>query len=316
MIAGFNFFGLDEGAIFDTPLCTEMLDEMTMYQGTYDEVYVDLNVGVTDTAEKPVGWSMQTIMNAKFTGDLDAGSVGADGYAVTHIQVYRTVEGSNKWDLISQFDYDEEYNVYEFIDRYAQNAVTYRYAVVPVANEVMGDRLVSGTVDVSYEGIFITDRKENRRLEHDIVLAPITYTMSEAVNLPLNGQYPIIVTGNTNYRTGNLSTLPLSKETQEMYGAGVNKLAEQINREKWIEFLTNRKAKVLRMDSGVLMLIMTSQPVVTHKEQESLRDLASISFNYTETGELEFYTMVDNDLLAEANMSKFTYSENGEVIEG
>lgn len=319
MIIGYDFLGYADngtnGAYFDTPICTELLDELIMNEGTYDHVYVDLNTSVANTTEKPPMWNIQTVLSAGFTGDLDAGSVGADGFKVTHIQLYRSVYGSDQWELTAQFEYDEEYNVYDYIDRYVQNGATYQYAIVPVANEVMGDMLKSDTVDVSYQGIFLTDRKENRRLEYDITLGEIAYTTSSSVNTPLNGQYPIVVFGNTNYRSGSLSTLPLSKSTIAMAGAGIDKMEEQINRNKWIDFINNRKAKVLRMDSGVLMLIITQNPKIAHKENDLLRDLASISFDYMEIGSLNFDMMVSNDLISEAHLGKFTFADDGTVID-
>lgn len=316
MISGFNFFGYEEGAIFDTPICTEMIDELRLNKGTYDEVYVDLNTDIPDNIDKPLTWNIQTILDAKFKGDLDAGSLGADGFNVTHIQLYRSVYGSDQWDLQAQFEYNEDYNVYDYIDRYVQNGATYRYAIVPVANEVMGDMLMSNAVNVQYEGIFLTDRKENRRLEYDINLGDISYNTNSSVNVPLNGMYPVVVIGNTNYRTGSLSTLPLSKSTVEMAGAGIDKMQEQINRNNWIEFLNNHKAKVLRMDSGVLMLVFTQNPKVTHKDNESIRDLASISFDYVEVGNLSFEMLLRNDLISEAQLGKFTFSDDGTVVSG
>ncbi|MEX3625176.1 hypothetical protein [Viridibacillus arvi] len=316
MIIGYNFFGFEEGSVFDTPICTEMLDEFTLNEGTYDEVYVDLDTRIPNTTDKPLMWNIQTVLDAKFTGDLDAGSLGADGFKVTHIQLYRSVYGSDKWDLIAQFEYDKEYNVYDYVDRYVQNGATYKYAIVPVANEVLGEMLTSEKVDVHYEGIFLTDRKENRRLEYDIDLGDINYNTSSSVNAPLNGQYPIVVFGNTNYRTGTLATLPLSQSTIKMAGAGIDKLQEQVNRNKWIDFINNRKAKVLRMDSGVLMLVITEKPRIAHKDNESLRDLANISFDYSEIGDLNFNMMVNNDLVAEAQLGKFTFSDDGSVITG
>jgi len=315
VIISYNFFGFEEGAFFDTPICTEMLDEFRMNKGTYDEVYVDLDTSIPSTTGKPLEWKIRTVLDAKFTGDLDAGSVGANGFKVTHIQMYRSVEGSDKWDLTAQFEYEEEYNVYNYVDRYAQSGTTYRYAIVPVANEVLGDMLMSDTVDAYYEGIYLTDRKENRRLEFDIELGEVAYNSASSTNDPLNGQYPIIVFGNTNYRSGTLSTLPLSRSTVNMAGAGVDKMEEQINRNKWIEFINNRKAKVLRMDNGVLILIVTQKPRISHKES-GLRDLASIGFDYVEIGDLTFDMMMRNDLIAPADLSKFAFSDDGMVISG
>jgi hypothetical protein len=316
VIIGYNFFGLEEGAVYDTPICTEMLDELIMYKGTYDEAYIDLDTDITNTPAKPQMWQLQTIMDAKFTEDLDAGSIGAEGFKITHIQLYRSLLGSDKWDLIAQFDYNPNYNVYNYVDRYVHNGATYKYAIVPVANEVLGDKLIGEDVVVSYEGIFLTDKNENKRLEYDIELGDINYNTVSSTNQPLTGKFPIIVFGSSNYRSGTLSTLPLSDSTIAMAGAGIDKLQEQVNRDKWINFLNNYKAKVLRMDNGVLMLVITQNAKISHKDSDILRDIASISFDYVEIGNLEYNMLANNDLIAPADLSKFTYDDYGKVISG
>lgn len=316
MIIGYNFFNLEEGCVWDTPVATDMIDELEMATGTYDEVYIDLNTNTPNNLTKPTAWTLTTIMDSKFQGDLDGGTIGAEGFTVTKIQLYRSVEGSDKWDAIGEFDYTPDFNVYEYVDRFVQNGATYKYAVVPVANEVLGDRLVSDIVYAEFEGIFITDRKENRKLDYDIALGDISYNLTSSSATPLNGQFPIVTYANSNFRTGNLSVLPLSKRTIDMAGGGIDKLGEQLNRQKWLDFLNNRRAKVLRMDSGVLMLVTTQNAVVSHKEGDLLRDLASISFDYIEVGNLDFEMMVKNDLIPSAYQSKSTFDDFGGIISG
>ena len=317
MIIGYNFFGYGHGgSVWDTPICTDMLDELELQEGVYDEVYINLNTNIADDTANPTVWTLTTIIDSKFTGDLDGGSIGAEGFRVTKILLYRSVFGSNKWDAVGQFDYDEEYNVYDYVDRYVQNGAQYQYAIVPVANEVIGEKLFSDPVDASYEGIFITDKKENRRLEFDINLGDINYNTSSALNQPINSQFPIVTFGNSRYRSGNLSVLPLSKETVALAGSSVDKFAEQLNRQEWLEFLNNGRAKVLRMDSGVNMLIVTQNAVASHKEGDILRDLASLSFDYVEIGNIDFAMMIKNDLIPSSYASKMTFDDFGGIISG
>jgi hypothetical protein len=317
VIIGYNFFGLDEGCVWDTPVCTDMLDELELNEGVYDEAYIDLDTKNTyNNTAKPTIWTLTTIIDSKFTGDLDGGSIGAEGFKITEIHLYRSIYGANKWDVVGQFKYDEEYNVYDYVDRYVQNGAVYQYAIVPVANEISGDKLVSDTIKADYEGIFITDKKENRKLDYDINLGDINYNTAVALNQPINSAYPIITVGKSNYRSGNLSVLPLSRETIAMAGGDIDKLAEQINRQEWLEFLNNGKAKVLRMDSGVLMLVVASNTRVQHKQGDLLRDLASISFDYTEIGEINYSNIVKNDLMPSGYASKMTYDDFGGIVRG
>ncbi len=314
MIVGYNFFGYQEGCVWDTPICTDMLDELEMREGVYDEVYINLDTTIPDNTAKPTFWTFTTIMNSKFTGDLDAGSIGAEGFHVTHIQLYRTVYGTNKWEVIGQFEYNEDFNVYDYVDRYVQNGSLYQYAGVPVANEVLGDKLISDTILVSYEGIFVTDKKENRRLEYDINLGDMTHNTESALNQPINSQFPIVVFGQSKYRSGTLTTLPLSRETIALNGDGIDKIAEQIHRQEWVDLLNNGRAKVLRMDNGIIMLIVTQNVIVAHKQEDGLRNLATISFDYTEIGELDFGRMIKNDLIPAEHASKMVYDDFGGIV--
>lgn len=313
----FNFFGFElGGCVHDTPVCTDMLDEIQVNGGKYDDIFIDLDTeGITNNTARPDRWTMTTIMNAEFEGNLDAGSIGGNGFKVTNVQLYRTIAGIENWQPIATFEYNEDFNVYSYIDRYVSNGTEYRYALVPIANQINGEMLKSDTIKSEYEGIFLTDRNENRRFEYDIVLGDIVYNQSFSISQPINGAYPIVVFGNSKYRSSNLSVLPLSRSTVEMAGGGIDKIAEQVNRQEWLDFINNGKAKVLRMDSGLLALVVTHEATITHKEGQ-LKDLASISFNYTEIGELNFENIVRNALVSGTYTQKSTFDDFGGVISG
>jgi len=314
MIIGYNFFGFEEGSIFDTPICTDHLDELRMGEGVYDEVYVDLDTSVPNTKEKPITWHIRTIMDAKFTGDLDAGDIGAEGFKVTHIQLYRAIDGTENWEPIAIFEYNPDYNVYNYVDRYVQNGVTYKYAIVPVANEVLGEKLYSDPVESSYVGIFLTDRKNNLKLEYDTSITGIGYNTVSSTNESLNSQYPIVVMGQTRYRTGNLTSLPLSESTIKMYGSDIDVMAEAVNKAKWVDLITNGKAKVLRMDTGNHMLVATTNVKEDSKGGDQLRSLSTLSFDFIEIGKLDYDSLVENNLMSTIEVAKSTFDDYGEVI--
>ena len=315
MIIGYNFFGYEfHGNVWDTGIAMDMIDELQLNEGVYDEVFVDLDTSLQNTVEKPIRWTMRTIMDAKFTGDLDAGSVNAEGFNITKLLLYRALDGINNWDIVGEFEYNKDYNLYDYVDRYVKNGASYRYSIVPVANEIQGDILTSDKIDVIYNGIFLTDKYENRKLEYDVNLGTITHNKQSSINQPIRGQYPIVVFGNSNYKTGNISFMPLSKETALMYGSGIDVVSEHINREEWIKFINNNKAKVLRMDNGVIMLIVTQNLTSTPKDGVMLRDLVDIGFDYIEIGELNYENLIAHDLLSNIYLSDFTFDDFGGII--
>ena len=314
MILGYNVFGYEwEGLVWDTPIPTEAIDTLRVFEGTYDGIYIDLDTDLESNQDKIEDWRIKTILNAEFKGNLDAGSISADGFRITHVQIVRSVLGSGEWETVSVHEYNDEYNVYSFVDRYVPNGLTYEYAICPIANEIVGERLVAEPIVVDYEGIMLTDSDNNFRLEFDTQLGEITYNNDMSVLKPINSPYPITTYGNSKYRSGSITTLPLSDNTLD--GQGVNDLAEQVYRQKIINFLNNGKAKALRMDNGNIMLIQTGNVKVNHKEG-NLVGLASISFDYAEMGEMNFQNQLDNGLVSGSHLSKNTFDEVGGVVRG
>lgn len=314
MILGHSVFGYDlEGLIWDTPIPTEMIDVMRVFEGEYDKIYIDLDTDIDNTNSKFGGWNVKTIINADFKGNLDAGTIGADGFMITHVQFMRSVLGSGEWETVSVHEYNADFNTYTFIDRYVPNGITYEYAIAPIANEIIGERLVAEPVRVDYEGLLITDSDYNFRLEYNTSVGAITHNTSQGLLTPLNSKFPIITNASTNYRTGQITTLPVSNSTIE--NDEIDNLSEKVNREQLVKFLKNGRAKVIRIDNGTLMLATVSNVVETYKDG-FLDGLADVSFSYTEIADVDFKNLLNNGLVSGSHLSKVTFDEFGGVLIG
>ena len=87
MIVGHTFFGRGmEGVVYDTAIPTDELDEVWLGEGMYDEVFVSVDTSINSNNEKPTGWQLKTIMDAKFNGSLEAGSIDGGGHKVVKLQ--------------------------------------------------------------------------------------------------------------------------------------------------------------------------------------------------------------------------------------
>lgn len=314
MIVGYNFFSKDfHGTVYDTAIPTSEIDEVIVGPGIWDEIFVSVDTAFDSSNQKPDGWRIRDIMDAKFQDNLEAGNIGASGHVVTTIQIYRrNISTDSKWLLLGDFPYDESYNLYSFVDRLAENGASYQYAIVPVADKVMGDITISQLIDVDFTGVWLSDLQNNFQLEYDFTLDDVTHNRNMSAVEPINGKYPIITFGAQNYRTGGLSFLPLSKQQIDTGGCEVNGREERIVRESVVNFLNRGSAKVIRNDNGSMMVVVTHDVAETSK-QGKLLDISSLKFNFTEVGELDYETMSKGGLLGEAIKSKYTFDENGEV---
>lgn len=315
MIIGYNFLGNGfHGNVFDTAIPTSEIDEVTMGAGIYDELFVSLNTTIDETDEKPEKWEIKTIMDAKFQNDVEAGTIDADGHVVTRIHIYRRKYGVNdEWLMLGDFEYDKEFNVYSFVDRLAENGVTYEYAVVPVAATVIGDVTLSAPIKVEYDGMWISDIKNNFKLNYDFELGEISHNTNYVMSNPISGKYPIMSFGSQDYKTGSATFLPLSEVQEKIQGRYVDGHEEFVYREKILDFLKSGGAKVIRVDTGQMLIVATHDVKSTPKSGR-LVNLESISFSYTEIGAFDYSTMQKGGLIGGAVKSKYTFDDKGDVV--
>lgn len=316
MIIGYNFFGRSfHGNIFDTGISTAEIDEVTIGAGLWDELFVSVDTSINDANEKPTQWQIKTIMDAKFQNNLEAGSFGAGGNIVDTLQLYRRdINKSAKQILIGQFPYEPEYNVYSFVDRLAENLANYEYSIVPLSGNIMGDlNKTFKPAFVEYEGVWLSDLDNNFKIEFDVKQGAVTHNGNFSETETLNGKYPIITRGKQNYRTGNISFLPLSSEQIDSRGQKINARNEREVRESILTFLKSDSAKVIRNSNGDMRVVVVYNIQETPREG-FLEDLSDISFDYVEVGKLEDNDLAKNGLLGKAGMSKYTFDENGDVI--
>lgn len=315
MIVGYTTFdGSFHSTVFDTAIPTSQIDELTIGPGIYDEMYVTLDTTINAVNERPSQWFLKTIINPRFAENLEAGTLSADNHKVTEIQIYRRkINGSNDWVFIGRFAYEFEYNVYSFIDNTAESGVEYQYAIAPIANEVTGELTLSDPVKVDYSGVFLSDNQNNFRLEIDFEMDDVTYNKNSSIMTPLNGQFPITIFGNQNYRSGSVTFLPISQEQIDSGGSKVDGRLERLQREKVVNFLNNGAAKILRNDNGDVMIITTAG-IKSVPKQHQLMDIHSVTFDYTEVGKVDSHTLVNTGLVGGVTKSKTTFDERGEVI--
>lgn len=315
MIIGYNFFNKDfHGIVFDTAIPTSQQDELTIGAGIYDQLFISVDTTINSENVKPDKWYKKNIMNAKFENDLEAGSLDANGYNITNIQLYRRKYLVDKqWTLVGQFEFDRAYNTYSFIDRTAENKALYEYSIVPIAKEVIGDITTSSPILSEYDGIYISDLENNYKMDIDLSLESVSYNKNTSIINPLNSKFPIVVSGNQNYKTGSVSFLSVTDEQVQSGGSQVDGMAERVHRDNVTSFLQKNGAKIMRNSNGEVMVVATDSIKSTPKDG-FLLDIHAIGFDYTQIGNIDSSTLMNNGLVGSALKSKYTYDENGEII--
>lgn len=316
MIIGVDCFGYGwSGTFYDTPIPTAEIDEVRINEGLYDELFVTVDTKIGDKPERPDKWYIKTIMDAKFNNSIEAGTIDGGEHIVDNIQVFRREYRSvdTNWQLVAQFPYEQKYNMYTIIDRFIENGKTYEYAIVPLAKDIMGDVTISEPIYSEFNGTYISDLDSNYEMNLDFKFGDMTHNKNSAVTVPLNSEFPIVTFGSQNYRSGNITFLPLTKAQELGMRNKVDAKEELANRKRIVEFLNNGNPKVIRRDDGDVLVVATNDIKETPKS-ESVDAISNLTFNFTEIGKLDYDTMDKAGLIAGAGKSIYTFDEFGEVV--
>lgn len=296
MIIGYDFHGEEDTLIFETKYSHPTYHKAELKNSEVNQFFIDEDTTISDDTSKPLNWNFTTVINALFQGDLEGGSVSANGLIIDRISFQKRKADDLYWDDIEEIPYDSgEKTLYEAIDKYIQNDFSYEYSLTPIASTVQGNRTVSTPIRVNFEGNFLSDINENYRLLYDFELGTIEHNSPSAIHQPLNSKYPIVTYSNTDYRSSSIDCLILT-DTTVNNGGTVNIRNEKLQREKLIKFLKNRKPKIMRSQNGdIMMIAITDNP--REEPNNSIHGIAKVSFSFVEIGSVDSDNLRANGLI-------------------
>ena len=255
----------------------------------YDDIFITRNVTYTPTTIIPQEWDKDTIFHAKFNGNLSAGNVdfGYQDVEGGYILIKRKRTDSTKWITIkSNFINNIEDTYIGFIDYTCAPGVEYEYALVPIIN---GEeyRYYRARITPDTERLVVVDR-----VALWATIVTDGFCNSQRNTAPgvvdtMNNKYPTIIhNGMANYDTVTVTAgwFPGDDDCNlmigEEYDRWVSKYAKQ-----FMDFLTNRKVKMLKNVDGRMWLCYVTTP-----PSNNARDVywdREITFGVTEVGDVE-----------------------------
>jgi hypothetical protein len=294
-LLGYDF----PSVINNTQIFLGNCDKLLIKKGIYDEIFLEQypNVNETFTIDKPVGWNYRTVLDAKFLGNLEAGSVGGNGMQITGIRFQKRKSSELIWHDVAEIPYNsEEQLLYTAQDKAIQCGETYQYSLIPLVSVLQGDRVLSDDITADFEGVYLSDKDHNYRLFYNIEYGEIEHNNPSSTLEPLNSRYPIVTYGQLDYRKSSLTALFLSKVTEDN-DYGISVINEQKERKELLAFVKNHKPKIFRSETGDLILVtITDNPKEVPNNE--VKGISKIQFNYIEVGDADnSEDLRNNDLL-------------------
>lgn len=277
------FFSADELSLSASPTSIENINSLTIYNTILDTLYATQNPDVTPSVDIPTEWDFDTVMQTTFDdGTTSATNVTWTLDTVSHLAIKRKKMDEFEWTtlLVKEIHTLEDFNLHD-VD-ITPTTGEYLYAVVPMLNGIEG---AYTTVPVNIEVTQLTI-SDSTGVWSTFITDGSCDTVNEtpgAFVATLNSKYPTYVSNTiANYQTITVSGEFYPTNDQ----CSLDLMDDDVIRVKYIkefiDFLTNRKPKILKAVDGRRWLVMVDNGVT-----DSMVDFyktRNISFSCVEIG--------------------------------
>lgn len=285
----FQFIGY---SAFSGPDCLNVapneIDNITTIRLT-NAIFNHMNVTKDTSLEYntiiPTDWDYDTVLDVDFEGNLNASNVEFEISQISALKIKRRKKGELNWLTLKTINIDGDVSKMNFtiIDKLNAYDIEYEYALVPVMSGVEGNYIIQSILS-KFNGVFVLDNQQTFKFFYDVQYGTNARNQSVSSFTPLGKKYPVIVSnGILSYDNGTLSTTILNDDFET---TGIlNPVAIVKKKELLKDFLTNKKAKILKDWNGNLWLIfVSSSPKVTYKAGAGMK-IPSIQFDWIEIGD-------------------------------
>lgn len=280
---GYNFFS-DGDALNNAPSNVDGIDSIQLSNAIFDHFNVTRNTSTTVSTSIPTVWDYDTVLDADFAGNIDAGNVDFLIEQISSIKIKRRVQGTFNWITLKTIPVNTvEDLTFVFNDLLNQHNVTYEYALVPVIEDVEGEYIINSILS-QFNGVFIGDAETIYKFFYEVEYGNNQRNQQVGIFQVLGQQYPIFVAnGSLSYESGSVTATILNDDFEQTGVIDRTAITQQKDAIK--DFLTNRKAKILKDWSGNEWLcIVNSNIGVTYKSDSGI-GIPVINFEWTEIGD-------------------------------
>lgn len=282
---GYNFFS-DGDALNNAPSNVDNITTIQLSNAIYDHFNITKNTDTTVSTTIPTSWDYDTVLDASFDGNLDAGNVDFLVEQISAIKIKRRIQGEFNWLTLQTIPINTVEDLsFVFNDLLNKNNVTYEYALVPVIEDVEGEYLINSILS-QFNGVFIGDAETIYKFFYEVSYGNNQRNQQVGVFQVLGKQYPVLVAnGALSYETGSVTATILNDDFEQTGVIDRTAITQQKDAIK--DFLTNKKAKILKdWNSNEWLCIVNSNIGVTYKSNFGM-GIPVINFEWTEIGDAE-----------------------------
>lgn len=299
MMCGYNFCK-DGNALDPAPIMTNNFKTVRLTNGIFDHWNVNRDVISSYSSQIPDTWDYLTVMDANFNGNIAAGNSSFSLSSIDGIKIKRRKTTDFDWVALKYIPSDDITTLsFTVNDNLAASGEQYEYAFVPVVGGVEGN-YITNTISTKFDGVFICDLDTIYKFYVGVEYGTNERVQKIGVFEPYGRKYPVVVSnGLINYETGSVTGTVLADDYLKT--KAMNRIAMVKEQKALKDFLTNKKAKILKDWNGNSWLMFVTDNISTSYESKYGMGIADVSFDWTEIGDSNNQTDLYNNGLTEVS---------------
>lgn len=280
-IIGLDAYGLNAFRSYSPPV--RNIKYIEMKNGIYDELHVREKTDGIDLTTSKEDWQMDTILLARFLGELEAGNLNNRGIKINKFAIKR--RKLNEINPIT-LGYKNFVNDNEFVfDDYSQANDDFIYSIVPIGENGLEGQANEISVSSDFAGWFILDREENEILAFDKFIgseSSVDNSMSQSrVEVDTLSKFKTVYYTDQEFHSFQLKSVFLPEDWQrsgEQYEDIINK------------YVRNHKPFLVKGGTGEVYICDIHSPSKSSPQNAYKgRDYMEITLNFTEIMDYEEY---------------------------
>lgn len=240
----YNFFS-DINALDNAPSNVESINNVKLTNAIFEHFNITQNINTEVNTNIPTAWDYDTILDANFENNLNAGNIDFLVEQISAIKIKRRVQGTFDWLTLATIPINSVNDLnFVFNDLLNKNGVQYEYAFVPIIENVEGNYIID-TVFSQFNGVFIGDAQNIYKFLYEVEYGSNSRNQQVGIFEVLGQQYPVFVAnGALSYESGSV-TATILNDDYERTGV-IDRIAITQQKDIIKDFLTNKKAKILK----------------------------------------------------------------------
>lgn len=282
MMCGYNFCK-DGNALDPAPILTNNFKTVRLTNGIFDHWNATRDVSSSYSSAIPTTWEYLTIMDANFNGSINAGNSTFSLSQIDGIKIKRRKTTDFYWVSIRYISADTlTTQSFTLNDNLATSGEQYEYAFVPVVGGVEGN-YITNTISTKFDGVFICDLDTIYKFYAGVKYGTNERVQKIGVFEPYGRKYPVVVSnGLINYETGSVTGTVLADDYLKT--KAMNRMAMVKEQKALKDFLTNKKAKILKDWNGHSWCLLVVDNISTSYDSKYGMGIADVSFDWIQIG--------------------------------